>query len=740
MKKLFFTTISFIFSVTLISQTQTPSSQLNLDFELTEKGIPNGWSNFGSSGYKLAIDSIHKKSGKYAASVELEEGNSPDYKAMSFTLPNNYDGKRITLSGYIKTENVSEGYAGLWMRIDPSVAFDNMNKNGIKGTTDWTKYEITLPMDPQKTKQIVVGGLLIGKGKMYIDDFKVTIDGKDIKDLKPFEKKLSVAEKDNEFDKGSGITSIPLNKVNTENLKTLGLIWGFVKYHHPNVAKGNYNMDYELFRLLPKILSTENNKTRDEILVTWINGLGSFTEGKSPKLDPTDIKLMPDVEWITTSNLSKELSDLLLKLKNADRPKEHYYIDFYQGVGNPEFKHENEYSSMKYPDAGFRLLSLYRYWNMIQYFFPYKNLIEEDWKNVLEEFIPKYVNTTNETEYLLTTLEVIGRIHDTHANIWSNHEALNKYWGLNYSAVELTFIENKAVVTGYYDTTLGKESGLLVGDIITSINNYNIEDIVKNKLKYTPASNYPTQLRDIAAHLLRTNDSTITVETLSNNTKQTIVLKVYPKSKINLYLKYQNTDTCFKLINKDIAYINNGSLKTKYLSKIFKEIENTKGLIIDDRNYPSDFPIYQLSNYLMPESIPFVKFTEGSFETPGLFTYGKAIKVGSKVKSHYKGKVIILVNEISQSSAEYHAMAYRANPNATVIGSTTAGADGNVSTIFLPGGIRTMISGIGVYYPDGKETQRIGIVPDIEAKPTTKGIKEGKDEVLEKAIETINKP
>ena len=49
-----------------------------------------------------------------------------------------------------------------------------------------------------------------------------------------------------------------------------------------------------------------------------------------------------------------------------------------------------------------------------------------------------------------------------------------------------------------------------------------------------------------------------------------------------------------------------------------------------------------------------------------------------------------------------------------------------------------MISGIGVYYPDGKETQRIGIIPDIEIKPTIKGIREGRDELLEKAISIIN--
>jgi len=141
----------------------------------------------------------------------------------------------------------------------------------------------------------------------------------------------------------------------------------------------------------------------------------------------------------------------------------------------------------------------------------------------------------------------------------------------------------------------------------------------------------------------------------------------------------------------------------------------------------------------MPEKTPFVKFTSGSIENPGRFSYINSISAGMKNFGYYKGKVVIIVNEISQSSAEFHSMAYKVHPNATVIGSTTAGADGNVSQILLPGGISTMISGIGVYYPDGKETQRIGIVPDIEVKPTIDGVRAGKDEILEKAIEVINK-
>ncbi len=737
MKKLILPFLVSFITITSYAQTKGNNPTLNFGFETADKGTPTGWNNFGSPTYSIALDSTNVKTGKYAATIELKAG-TPEFKAWAFTIPNNYAGKKITLTGFMKTENVTDGYAGLWMRIDPNIAFDNMNSNGIKGTTDWTKYKITLDMNPEKTRQIVFGGLLVGKGKMWLDDFSVSIDGKEIKDLKPFEQKLVPADSDHEFDKGSGISKITVDNNNIENLKALCLIWGFLKYHHPSVAKGNYNWDYELFRIIPKVLSSTNKTNRDELLVKWIEGLGEFTQGPEPDFKSSDVKMKPDLDWIGQSGFSTALSSLLLKVKNAKRAKQHYYIGLHAGVGNPEFKNENAYSSVRYPDAGIRLLTLYRYWNMIQYYFPYKNLVEEDWKNVLVEFIPKLVNANDETAYTLSVLELIGRIHDTHANIWGANQVLTNYLGVRYAPVEITFVEGKPVVTRFYDEKFGKETGLAIGDVISSINNKPVDGIVKDRLKYTPASNYPTKLRDIASSLLRTNDSTIEIEFTRNSTTERKTIKTFTSKQISIYRKFQATDTCFRLINKDIAYINNGSLKRDYLPAMWKDMENTKGVIIDIRNYPSDFAIYDLTRYLVPESKPFVKFTKGNIESPGFFTYGKTINAGKPNRNYYKGKVVLIVNDISQSSAEFHTMAYQLSPNATVIGSTTAGADGNVSSIVLPGGISTMISGIGVYYPDGKETQRIGIVPDIEVKPTVRGIKNGEDELLNKAIEIIN--
>lgn len=546
-----------------------------------------------------------------------------------------------------------------------------------------------------------------------------------------------------EFGKGSGIILSNINNENIESLFVLGKVWGFLKYHHPNVAKGEYNWDYELFRVLNEILDIDSTEERDKVLCDWIDSQGDFeviNDSKTNKIPESKVKMSPNLGWISDLNLSEDLKSKLLNIEKAKRASDNFYVSLELGVQNPIFKNEKEYSAMIYPDGGYRLLSLFRYWNIIEYYFPYKNLIEENWDEVLKEFVPKFINASNQLEYKLSVLELIGRIHDTHANIWSNDKTLARYWGENYVFVVIKFIQDKAVVTDYYDIELGKKSGLEIGDVITKINNRLVEDIIEDQCKYIPASNYPTKLRDIGEKILRTNEDKLNIEFIRNDEIKSVDAASYPFS-TRKFQDYSDSvgkhKDFYKLIDSDIAYIFPAGLRDRELSEIMSEVEKTKGLIVDLRCYPSEFIVYSLTEYLLPKEIEFTKITSGSISNPGLFSELINLKVGRENEDYYKGKVIILVNEKTQSQAEFTAMALRTAPRATVIGSTTAGADGNLSRFYLPGGILTGISGIGIYYPDGEETQRIGIVPDIEIKPTVLGIKTNKDELLEKAIEII---
>ncbi len=711
--------------------------KFNLGFEKhNEKtSLSDGWMKWGS--FDLSIDSVAhagKKSGKITSSAN---GN---FGSIAYQIPANYTGKTITLEGYMKIQNVENGFAGLLLRIDGSggsLAFDNMQDQGIAGTRDWQKYGITLDY-PAEATAIYVAGILTGDGEAWFDDFVVTIDGEDIQTLKQVERELLKADMDKEFDEGSKITIDELTPQNIEDLELLGRVWGFLKYNHPAIAKGNYNWDYELFRFLPEYLMAQNDGDRDNLLITWIDSLGQVEKCSTCKPADENAKLKPDLKWIDSQE--EGLKSKLLYVYNNPSQGPHYYIAMFPGVGNPEFKNENMYANMPYPDDGFRLLSLFRYWNMIHYFFPNTHLMDEDWNNKLREYIPVFLNAKSELEYELAAVQIIGDIQDTHANIWGGADRIAEWKGIYSPPVHVRFMENKLVVTDYYNAELKDNAGLEIGDIITTINGKSVDEIIEEKSPYYPASNVPVQLRDISPDLLRSNTPAIEIQYITGNSEtKSKTLKLYSKDSLNIYHWYRaNNDKCFKMMENNIGYVTLQSITEDDIPKIKEEFKDTKGMIIDIRNYPSSFVPFSLGSFFVSTSTPFVKFTNGNIDNPGEFTFTDNIEIPNEGET-YKGKLVVLVNELSQSQAEYTAMAFRAGDNTTIIGGTTAGADGNVSTIMLPGGLRTMISGIGVYYPDGGETQRIGIVPDIEVTPTIEGIRAGRDELLEKAIEVIMK-
>ncbi|MFK7947418.1 MAG: S41 family peptidase [Saprospiraceae bacterium] len=725
------------------------SAQFNLDFEiLDDNNNPKDWDmtfqRFGAKGYEAIIDTETKYQGNHSIKISLTDDiENSTFGAINYVIPAIYEGKSITLKGYLKADNVKgeDAMAGIWLRIDNedgrALEFENMGEADVKGTFDWKQFEITLPLSGQAHK-IHFGAIMDGEGTIWADALEVFIDETPLAKAK--KKPLPAALEDKEFDNGSKVVIGELTPQKIENLKVLGLVWGFLKYHHPAFASGDYNVDYELFRIMPKVVAASNTKKRSKIISKWIKSYGEVKDMKLAKTRSPNAKLQPDLAWIKDDNLfSPQLIDELEYIKKNRNQDDNYYIGMAPYVGNPKFKHESPYMEITYPDDGFRLLALYRYWNIIQYYFPYKHLIKEDWKAVLEEFVPKFAKAKNELEYNLLVLEIIARVHDTHASVWGKNKVLDTHFGEYYGIPEVQFVENKAVIIGFYNDSLSRRTKLQIGDVITKVNGVSIENLIQQRLKYTPASNYPTQLRDIGRDLLRTSEQIIEVEIDRNGQRFTKKLETYDGSIVNVYRmfrgnpKYKN----YELMDNNIGYINLGHIKGTNIDKMMEEFKNTKGIVIDIRSYPSEFMVFTLGKHLVPKATEFVKFTSGHINNPGLFTMGEPLKVGDDNPDYYKGKVIVLINAVSQSQAEYTTMAFRAAPNTTVIGSTTAAADGNISGFSLPGGIRTGISGIGVYYPDGTETQHIGIVPDIEVQPTIDGIKAGRDELLEKAVKVI---
>jgi hypothetical protein len=187
------------------------------------------------------------------------------------------------------------------------------------------------------------------------------------------------------------------------------------------------------------------------------------------------------------------------------------------------------------------------------------------------------------------------------------------------------------------------------------------------------------------------------------------------------------------MLTSEVAYLKLSSVQAAQSADYIRRAARAKVLVIDIRNYPREFVVFELGQHLVSRPTPFAAFTRPDPINPGATVWSPVVSLIPKAP-HFGGSIVILVDECSQSQAEYTAMAFRSAPNAIVVGSTTAGADGNVAPFSLPGGLGSRISGIGVFYPDRRPTQRIGIVPDLVVRPTIAGIRVGRDEVLEAGV------
>jgi C-terminal processing protease CtpA/Prc len=98
----------------------------------------------------------------------------------------------------------------------------------------------------------------------------------------------------------------------------------------------------------------------------------------------------------------------------------------------------------------------------------------------------------------------------------------------------------------------------------------------------------------------------------------------------------------------------------------------------------------------------------------------------------------MLIDERAISQAEHSGLFLKAANGTRFVGSPTNGSNGDITGLFLPGDIQVSFTGQGVRFPDGTQLQRVGLVPDVLVRPTVRGIRSGRDEVLERAVEWLN--
>lgn len=520
----------------------------------------------------------------------------------------------------------------------------------------------------------------------------------------------------------------------TQRLESLCRVWGFLKYYHPHVAKGNLEWDQQLLRKIDELEHIDNKTALNHLYSQWIDSLGKIDPCPecSKKEDKVYFLQNFDLSWMDNSDIfTKDLSQKLHHVESNRNRGTHYYF----GVGNRKiyFRNEKSYGS-GFTSKATALLELFRYWNYIEYFFPYKYQTDQNWNDVLTEMVQKFLIINNTESYHLTLAELVSKIDDSHAYLYSRLIS-HRLYGSRKVPVEYSYAEGKLVVTKINANRGNEKIPLSIGDVIYDIDGKTIPQMVNYFGKYIPASNSWGKIYKVRNYFLVSNKDSISIKVERNGQNFVVMAKTYWAKDIIPEKKTAPDKWKFIDPGKKIGYVNMGVIEKEDLDEMYRNFKSAPSIIFDLRNYPKQ-TIHPLSFLLLPKSTPYYLFNYPDPHYPGKF-YSRINNIGRKNPEYYKGNVIVLVDESTQSQAETTAMMFKQHPKAKIIGSNTSGANGDVIVLKIAD-LDTRFTGLGAYYPDGRETQRIGIVPDILVKPTIEGIKEGKDEVLERALQYIH--
>jgi hypothetical protein len=116
----------------------------------------------------------------------------------------------------------------------------------------------------------------------------------------------------------------------TQKLESLCKVWGFLKYYHPHVAKGDFDWDTQLFQKMDELDNIHDKDQLNELYFKWISSLGKVDECKKcSKEDKEKIYFSRnfDLSWISNKDVfTEKVSRQLLYIQhNRNLGGNHYF-------------------------------------------------------------------------------------------------------------------------------------------------------------------------------------------------------------------------------------------------------------------------------------------------------------------------------------------------------------------------------------------------------------------------------
>lgn len=522
-------------------------------------------------------------------------------------------------------------------------------------------------------------------------------------------------------------------------------VWGYQKYFSQH--GGEYKWDSLLNIAIERVLLSKSQTEFNQILLEMLNEVPNNVY-KETSFSMPDTNLNLDLNWLSDDYFSDDVKSYLTTFRDNFVPDTCTGLikssDYSMNLTNEYTKLFSNGQVWNYLIESKRLNIMFFYWNIVNYFYPYKNLMDRLWDSTLLEFIPRIREISTIKEFHILMLKLITRQNDSHGFLSSS--VLDMFWNGNYiPKIYFLRVENQCVVVKIDE----QYPEIKLGDILLKINGIGLDSLENYFRELIPASTEAAFYRDFYLYMFRGAFDTYIDLTLQNENAEEYDIRVYREENMyNLadWAMDNGREEPYYLTKCGYGYLNMQKLQSGDIPGMREDLKDAPAIIIDLRQY-AKVGLEELLPYFFEGPITSAKVLIAALTYPqkGYCHYPGWFYIGDDSDNFnpwtpidtYQGKIIILVNQFTQSYLEYDCQYLSFHPNVKVIGTQSAGADGNVCHVSLPSGIGTQFTGLGWYYADWYQQQSNGVRIDSLVEITIEGIRKGRDEILEAAFDCL---
>ena len=587
-----------------------------------------------------------------------------------------YRGARLRLRGKLRT--VTPGHGQLWVRIERGTSrgfFDNMGDRPVVNR-NWQSAEIEGTVDADATR-IIVGTLMIGGGTVWYDDLELAAQSAD-GSWTPIELK------DPGFEAGNPLAS-----------------W------NPGIARP---------------------------AVTSLDGWNVTVDHERPASGAASLRVEP---------VTRVVKDELFA--DAPQPAETVDIDLGEGLrarvpialysrdghtigDDPAVARRSQAGVPAASPTGFDVVAgasdVIVAWNVLEHFWPYWDVVSVDWLAELDVALRDALDDRSIEDHVATLQRLSAAAPDGHARVGCPDMPRRAN-----PPFEVEVIEGQVVVTASGDPAI------LRGDVVVAVDGRPATARLASDEALVSGT---PQLRQAVASLRfasGTSGSKVTLRVRRSDVEHDVTVARADQAVA------KPSHPAIEHLEGGIYYVDLRRTTMAAIDAVMERLAAAPGVVFDVRGHPnSTHPV--LSHLLTRAddskawlAIPHViRPDHGSASMPSWTTLGWELPA---LQPHIAGRVAFLTSAITASYGESVMGLVEHYHLGEIVGSATAGANGNFAQISEPTGCSSVFTGLRVTKSDGSRFHLIGIRPTIPVSRTIAGVAAGRDEVLEKALDYV---